>query len=501
MSYNSNQYGSSGRRGAAEDGAFDEYQYQRGSMRRWEDAHEDGSRDEGYVSGYNSSHPSEAVTSSSAPAEQRAGRLVAWGVPVVVVLCISFITVATLNFSRPFSSGFQNDKPKYSSLSLAHSALNLQPDELGRYEYSGLSDEGKQVLFDAFAATYNKQYNDDSTKEVRFKAFRDVLQKVHERNENERKMGGTAVHGITKFADFSEDEFTSTFLRSSPTFRGKSSGKARRLGDKSSTKKASADEEDEDEDASDSKSSKSSKSASSKKSSSSSSSKSSKNSKSSNLPDSVDWEGIYTTKVKDQGYCGACWAFAVAQQLESDGVRLGLYDLDVQLSPQQIISCDTEAVGCSGGWTESAYNYVAEAGLSYESQYPFSAYMEKEMTEDSAKCLPNSIKGVISVAGYYSLVSEDDMVEYVKSTGPLSICVDSTEWNTYVKGIVKSCPQNANHCVQAVGVTTSNDGTGYWKVRNSWGTEWGEDGYIRLAVGQDTCAITYDPTFTEPFLV
>jgi len=215
----------------------------------------------------------------------------------------------------------------------------------------------------------------------------------------------------------------------------------------------------------------------------------------------VDWEGIYTTKVKDQGYCGACWAFAVAQQLESDGVRLGLYDLDVQLSPQQIISCDTEAVGCSGGWTESAYNYVAEAGLSYESQYPFSAYMEKEMTEDSAKCLPNSIKGVISVAGYYSLVSEDDMVEYVKSTGPLSICVDSTEWNTYVKGIVKSCPQNANHCVQAVGVTTSNDGTGYWKVRNSWGTEWGEDGYIRLAVGQDTCAITYDPTFTEPFLV
>jgi len=154
--------------------------------------------------------------------------------------------------------------------------------------------------------------------------------------------------------------------------------------------------------------------------------------------------------------------------------------------------------------------------------------MEKEMTEDSAKCLPNSIKGVISVAGYYSLVSEDDMVEYVKSTGPLSICVDSTEWNTYVKGIVKSCPQNANHCVQAVGVTTSNDGTGYWKVRvsrveredcpsccvypcfsltlflqvrNSWGTEWGEDGYIRLAVGQDTCAITYDPTFTEPFLV
>ena len=108
--------------------------------------------------------------------------------------------------------------------------------------------------------------------------------------------------------------------------------------------------------------------------------------------------------------------------------------------------------------------------------------------------------GIISVAGYYSLISEDDMIEYVKSTGPLSICVDSTEWNTYVKGIVKSCPQNANHCVQAVGVSTASTG-GYWKVRNSWGEEWGEDGYIRLTVGADTCAITYDPTFTEPFLV
>ena len=348
-------------------------------------------------SGYNTeSNEGQSVIGEerrSLTAIEKTRRFIAFGVPVVVILCIAFITVATLNFSRPFSSG--NDSPRFSSLAIAHEALNLYPDELGRYEYSHLSDEGKEVLFDAFAATYNRQYDNDHTKETKFKAFRDVLSNVHDRNEKERAMGGTAVHGITKFADLSDDEFANTYLKSSPEFRGpsKTSGKSRRLGDKSSNKKASADEEVE-ETTSDSKSSKSSKS-SSKKSSSKSDSKSSKSDESdSDLPTTVDWEGIYVTKVKDQGYCGACWAFAVSQQLESDGIRLGLYDLDVSLSPQQIISCDTEAVGCSGGWTESAYNYVAEAGLSYESQYPFTAYMEKEMTEDSAECTSNAIKGM-----------------------------------------------------------------------------------------------------------
>ena len=111
------------------------------------------------------------------------------------------------------------------------------------------------------------------------------------------------------------------------------------------------------------------------------------------LPEIFIYNSKYLAPVRNQGRCGACWAFAVSQQLESDGIRLGLYDLDVSLSPQQIISCDTEAVGCSGGWTESAYNYVAEACLIYESQYPFTAYMEKEMTEDSAECTSNAIKG------------------------------------------------------------------------------------------------------------
>jgi C1A family cysteine protease len=430
--------------------------------------------------------------------EKKPARSYPIGVPVVVILCIAFITVATLNFSRPFTpNGYRSDSDAHlSSLAVAHEALNLYPDSDGRYQYSGLSDEAKEVLFDAFASTYKKSY-DDQMRMQRFAAFRESLSKINERNEKEKAAGGTACHGITKFSDWTEDEFQSMYLKSTKSY---AKGKGRLLKDTSSTKKAAVDEE-----SSSSSSSSSKKGEKTEKTVTITSKKkadtSAEGDDTSSVPDSVDWTGVYTTKVKDQGYCGACWAFAVSEQLESDGIRLGLFDTNTVLSPQQIISCDTEAVGCSGGWTESAYNYVAAAGISLETQYPFTAYMEKEMTSDSAVCESSSIKGVLSVAGYYSLVSEEDMIEYVKTTGPLSICVDSTEWSSYVKGIVKSCPSNANHCVQAVGVTTSKNGQGYWKVRNSWGEEWGEDGYIRLAVGANVCDITYDPTFTEPFLV
>lgn len=64
---------------------------------------------------------------------------------------------------------------------------------------------------------------------------------------------------------------------------------------------------------------------------------------------------------------------------------------------------------------------------------------------------------------------------------------------------MSTCGQSVDHCVQAVGVDTSSGG--YWKVRNSWGTGWGESGFIRLAYGKNTCDITNDPTYTAVKLV
>ena len=88
------------------------------------------------------------------------------------------------------------------------------------------------------------------------------------------------------------------------------------------------------------------------------------------------------------------------------------------------------------------------------------------------------------------------MASYMQTTGPLSVCVDANNWNSYTGGILSVCGTSVDHCVQAVGVDTSS----YWKVRNSWGTGWGESGFIRLAYGKNTCAITNDPTYATVVL-
>ena len=84
----------------------------------------------------------------------------------------------------------------------------------------------------------------------------------------------------------------------------------------------------------------------------------------------ADWTGTYTTAVKNQGYCGSCWAFSTVEQVESDTMRL--LDEDFTLSTQQLTSCDTGNSGCNGGWTTTAYDYIEQVGgLVQESAYPY----------------------------------------------------------------------------------------------------------------------------------
>ena len=77
------------------------------------------------------------------------------------------------------------------------------------------------------------------------------------------------------------------------------------------------------------------------------------------------------------------------------------------------------------------------------------------------------------------------MATYIQNTGPLSIYVAASAWSTYVSGVMSAslCGTIPNHVVQAVGLTMYDDWTGEWKIRNSWGEEWGEDGFIRFTYG------------------
>ncbi|CAE7379979.1 unnamed protein product, partial [Symbiodinium microadriaticum] len=189
----------------------------------------------------------------------------------------------------------------------------------------------------------------------------------------------------------------------------------------------------------------------------------------------------------------SCWAFSATEQIESDAMRQLAYT--EPLSVNQMLQCTLKGgVPCRGGWTEAGYIYtIREGGLTTEAEYPY----EDPHNND---CGASSRKEVVGVHRYTTILGEDNMAAYVKSTGPLSVCLSAGGWEFYQGGIVENCPKVVNHCVQAVGVDDSAIG-GYWKVRNSYGPDWGESGFIRLAYGKNTCFITSDPTYVDTFKV
>ena len=130
-----------------------------------------------------------------------------------------------------------------------------------------------------------------------------------------------------------------------------------------------------------------------------------------------------------------------------------------------------------------------------ESDYPYTS----GKAGVTGTCQSDSSKYVVKTKGYTNVASgakdESTMAAYVQSTGPLSICVDASSWSSYTGGILSTCGNSVDHCVQAVGLDTKAS-TPYWIVRNSWGVTWGEQGYIYLEYGQNTCAVASDATYT-----
>merc|ERR1712107_513533 len=212
----------------------------------------------------------------------------------------------------------------------------------------------------------------------------------------------------------------------------------------------------------------------------------------SNLPKQVaasqDWTGRYTTPVKDQGQCGSCWAFSAVEQVESDLMRE--HGTTIELSTQELVDCTGSGGrrnGCQGGDPSQAYGVIEQLGGQTESSYRYTAR--------NGNCQFSRSRVAARVSNYRSVGrgSEYSMQNYVGSTGPLSVCVDANSWNSYRGGIMTSCGNSVDHCVQVVGYGTSGS-TDYWKVRNSWGSSWGEGGYMRLAIVRNLCQIDSEPT-------
>jgi C1A family cysteine protease len=219
------------------------------------------------------------------------------------------------------------------------------------------------------------------------------------------------------------------------------------------------------------------------------------------VPDTLDWSAKgATTPVKDQGDCGSCWAYSATEGIES-GLFMASGTLE-ELSEQQVISCDKDDLGCNGGDLPTAFDYVKSAGgIDTEKDYPDTS----ADSGDTGRCKSFSKK--VKVTGWKYAIppctggacknqKESDMMAALNTYGPLSVCVNAESWDNYSGGIYKkkcSGKESAlDHCVQLVGY---NKAQNYWKVRNSWAADWGEDGFIRLPMGENACGIADEATY------
>jgi len=200
-------------------------------------------------------------------------------------------------------------------------------------------------------------------------------------------------------------------------------------------------------------------------------------------PDSHDWRDVMGA-VKNQGHCGSCWAFGAVGAVEAQWTMAG--HTPQVLSEQMLVDC---AQGdCEGGWVDDAFDtMISKGGDCTEEDYPYTA-------QNGFYC--KSFTPVVSISGYnyinVKLEGIDTLAESVYNNGPHAVYVyANSNFQRYESGIFDdaSCSTYTyNHAVINVGYDKTQ---GYWTIRNSWASSWGENGHIRMAMGDNICNIEH----------
>lgn len=200
------------------------------------------------------------------------------------------------------------------------------------------------------------------------------------------------------------------------------------------------------------------------------------------VPDKVDWrEYGWVTKVKNQGSCGSCWAFSSVGALE--GQLAKTTGKLVDLSPQNLVDCSSTSKygnkGCDGGFMHKAFQYVIDnQGIDSDASYPYKGVQQQ--------CRYRSSYRAANCSHYKMLPQGDEVAlkQAVATVGPIAVAIDAQQpsFTFYHSGVYDepNCSQRINHAVLAVGYGTLN-GKDYWLVKNSWGEEWGKQGYVLMS--------------------
>jgi len=197
----------------------------------------------------------------------------------------------------------------------------------------------------------------------------------------------------------------------------------------------------------------------------------------------------YTTQVKNQKQCGSCVAFSNMAAIEVCFKKLTGSEGDY--SEQQLVDCGygkNGASGCNGAWTYSYLQTVADSGLGlgHESNYPYKSALGTCSAVEEYK------QGAKVSSAYYTYNGDEDLLaKLVAEHGAAVTSVRAAgEMMNYAGGVFAGCTSSdTDHAVAVVGYGTSDKGEDYWLIKNSWGSDWGEGGYIRLKRGVGMCGV------------
>jgi Pyruvate/2-oxoacid:ferredoxin oxidoreductase delta subunit len=313
--------------------------------------------------------------------------------------------------------------------------------------------------FNQFMVDYDRVYESAIQMKYRFEVFSDNVRKIAIKNAEHVAIGGGEVFGINSFADMTHEEFSQRLMKDLPE---RAPSKLEITPKPAGTY-------------------------------------------------TVDWrtKGVVTA-VKDQGQCGSCWAHSADEAFESFyAINYGLNSTSIKtFSVQQCTACTYTYNGCNGGWPHDAYPNAIEKrnGIDLDSDYPYNIAQAGNCkfgaTGDADKpagdTIVNNTPFLSPAKGTMQSVLDYNVP--TKNQGPLSVCVAAESWQYYTTGILKSCPGQVDHCVQAVGFNNAAPET-YWIVRNSWGTGWGNAGYIYLDMSTDSGDICHIQEYmTSPLI-
>ncbi|XP_068703274.1 cathepsin O-like [Montipora foliosa] len=333
--------------------------------------------------------------------------------------------------------------------------LSIQAGDINKSSDRAHNDTNDMVarqLFKEFSKAHNRTYlNDPEEYSRRLVIFKESLSRHAKLNAREKELNGTAVYGVNQFSDWTVQEFREFLGRGLKTDH-----RALSLGPEICEW-------------------------------------CNLNINISATPSSQDWgkRGM-VTDVKNQGKCGSCWAFSATECVETQWAIAG--NTLTELSVQELISC-VRKDGCAGGNTLEALYWLQNSG------YPLILATEFPYVDKSTTCKTNILReeGAKIRCGCELLSdnkTEERMKQIVGLHGPLAVNVDATMWHDYLGGIIQHhCTDtDINHAVQITGYDY-NGYIWYWIVRNSWGSSFGDNGYLYIKMGDNLCGVADSPSF------